>query len=47
MARESNVFVCASKEAADHIAVNLGAIIGVPDIREALGERWIEEVFGY
>lgn len=41
----ANVFVCASKEAADDFARNLEAIIGVTSIREALGERWVEEVY--
>lgn len=41
----ANVFVCASKEAADDFARNLEAVIGVTSIREALGERWVEEVY--
>jgi hypothetical protein len=44
---EANAFVCASKEAADNFVVNLEAVSDVPNIREALGERWIEEVFSY
>ncbi|PHH89735.1 hypothetical protein CDD83_5407 [Cordyceps sp. RAO-2017] len=43
----ASVFVCASKEAADDFARNLGAIVGVESIREALGERWVEEVYVY
>ncbi|KJZ79535.1 hypothetical protein HIM_01004 [Hirsutella minnesotensis 3608] len=43
----ASVFVCASKEAADDFARNLEAIVGVPSIREALGERWVEEVYVY
>ncbi|KAB5569971.1 nitric oxide synthase [Coniochaeta sp. 2T2.1] len=39
--QEASVFVCASREPADDFAVNLEAIVGVPDIREALGDRWI------
>ncbi|RDA93676.1 hypothetical protein CP533_4907 [Ophiocordyceps camponoti-saundersi (nom. inval.)] len=39
------VFVCASKEAADEFADNLGAIVGVDSIRQVLGERWVEEVY--
>ncbi|PHH80975.1 hypothetical protein CDD80_5185 [Ophiocordyceps camponoti-rufipedis] len=42
---DANVFVCASKEAADEFADNLGAIIGVSSIRQVLGERWVEEVY--
>lgn len=41
----ASVFVCASKEAVDDFARNLEAVVGIPSIREALGERWIEEVF--
>ncbi|RDA86315.1 hypothetical protein CP532_5658 [Ophiocordyceps camponoti-leonardi (nom. inval.)] len=41
----ANVFVCASKEAADDFAANLEAIVGVESIRQVLGERWVEEVY--
>ncbi|RDA91142.1 hypothetical protein CP533_0431 [Ophiocordyceps camponoti-saundersi (nom. inval.)] len=43
----ANVFVCASKEAADDFAKNIEAILGVRSIRQALGDRWIEEVYVY
>ncbi|RCI11408.1 hypothetical protein L249_7145 [Ophiocordyceps polyrhachis-furcata BCC 54312] len=43
----ANVFVCASKEAADEFAANIEAILGVRSIRQALGSRWIEEVYVY
>ena len=41
----AHIFVCASKEAADDFARNLEAIVGVPSIRDALGEKWVEEVY--
>ncbi|OIW33174.1 hypothetical protein CONLIGDRAFT_666516 [Coniochaeta ligniaria NRRL 30616] len=47
MKKEANIFVSASKDSADNFAVNLEAILGVPDIKEALGERWVEEVYSY
>lgn len=41
----ASVFVCASKEAADDFARNLGAIVGVSSIRDVLGDKWVEEVY--
>ncbi|PFH62310.1 hypothetical protein XA68_14170 [Ophiocordyceps unilateralis] len=43
----ASVFVCASKDAADEFAKNMEAIIGVRSIRQALGDRWVEEVYVY
>jgi hypothetical protein len=40
----SLVFVCASKAAAEDFAMNLSTIVGC-DVREALGERYIQEVY--
>ncbi|EKG20706.1 Flavodoxin/nitric oxide synthase [Macrophomina phaseolina MS6] len=40
----ARVFVCASPEAAKDFARNLSAVLG-RDIKDALGERYIEEVF--
>ncbi|EOD49133.1 putative nitric oxide synthase protein [Neofusicoccum parvum UCRNP2] len=40
----ANVFVCASAEAARDFAQNLSAILG-RDVKDALAERYIEEVF--
>ncbi|KAK7714429.1 hypothetical protein SLS57_007156 [Botryosphaeria dothidea] len=41
---KANIFVCASKEAAKDFACNLSAILG-RDVKDALGDRYVEEVF--
>lgn len=39
------VFACARAEAEEDFRGNLGALLGVADVRDALGERYVADVF--
>lgn len=43
--KAGRVFVCAKPEAEEDFLANLSALLGVVDIREALGERYISDVY--